>query len=763
MTTGKYDIYSKDFDLEECMAQAQQGNPDAQVSIAYCYILGINGLEEDERKGFEYAQLSANQGSPNGFDCLAECYARGWGVKQDKKKAFYWYQKSAEEGFAEGMCDLGRCYKAGIGTKKNEGLAFEWFQKAVEAGDVPALLHLAGCYMYGIGTDEDEKKAFGCYQEAAEKESPVGMWRLGECYELGLGTEKDEEAAFEWYQKAADRKLLEGIERLGWCYLVGIGTKEDEKKGRRLLEEAADRDSTFAMFWLALHHENKEEWEKSSKYLKKGMELGDCDCQVRLGRYYHEGLGVTRDDHKAYDLIHKAAVKYEDGDALYWLSWCYHEGIGVAKDEDMADTYYRKAVEKGYQEPEDKNAPPTLEEVYEEKINGTTAKSNRQAVNYKQDKKKVENCIAFIQTDKGEGSGFVIRADGLIATCEHVIGDAKKIHLKLWNASKEDWDIHAAEVYKADKKTDSALLKIKDEAVDLDFLELDVERKQPDLGEGIVMYGYPLGTRIDSNPMTLNVSFARGYVSSNNKRDDLRITTLDIHAVPGNSGSPIISGENGKVIGHLTGAILGSDPTNSIEYMIPVEYIKELLSDADGFHPEGNGKRLDSKKSDEAKESKQSAPTASKPPKPVEEEEGPVAPAPTSPKPLKTWASVKKFIKNTYKVADEEKTVLALDFPGCDEDRTQRVFVEKMETKNRTVWISVLSCIGLIDDDDIDQVLEELGEFCYGGLVKMEKRHWLRYAVLMDSVSEESLLDPIENIAYTADELEKKYIGGDQS
>ena len=60
MTTGKFDILSKDFDLEECMAQAQQGNPDAQVSIAYCYILGINGLEEDESKGFEYAQQSAN-------------------------------------------------------------------------------------------------------------------------------------------------------------------------------------------------------------------------------------------------------------------------------------------------------------------------------------------------------------------------------------------------------------------------------------------------------------------------------------------------------------------------------------------------------------------------------------------------------------------------------------------------------------------------------------------------------------------------------
>ena len=36
-------------------------------------------------------------------------------------------------------------------------------------------------------------------------------------------------------------------------------------------------------------------------------------------------------------------------------------------------------------------------------------------------------------------------------------------------------------------------------------------------------------------------------------------------------------------------------------------------------------------------------------------------------------------------------------------------------------------------------------------------------AFLIDYVSEESLLDPIRFIAYTADELEKKYIGGDQN
>ncbi|MBR2361213.1 MAG: sel1 repeat family protein, partial [Spirochaetaceae bacterium] len=94
MTTGKYDIYSKDFDLEDCMAQAQQGNPDAQVSIAFCYIRGKHGLKKDKAKGFEYLQKGfehlrqgAESGDGRSMAHLGECYEEGLGVEKDEKQA----------------------------------------------------------------------------------------------------------------------------------------------------------------------------------------------------------------------------------------------------------------------------------------------------------------------------------------------------------------------------------------------------------------------------------------------------------------------------------------------------------------------------------------------------------------------------------------------------------------------------------------------------------------------------------------------------
>ena len=110
MTTGKFDIDSKDFDLEECMAQAQQGNPNAQASIAYCYIRGKHGLKKDTPKGFEYLQ-----------------------------KCFTYLCKSAESGEGRIMALLGSCYKNGAGVEKDDAQAYEWFRKSGEAGN--AMLH----------------------------------------------------------------------------------------------------------------------------------------------------------------------------------------------------------------------------------------------------------------------------------------------------------------------------------------------------------------------------------------------------------------------------------------------------------------------------------------------------------------------------------------------------------------------------------------------------------------------------------------------
>lgn len=107
-----------------------------------------------------------------------------------------------------------------------------------------------------------------------------------------------------------------------------------------------------------------------------------------------------------------------------------------------------------------------------------------------------------------------------------------------------------------------------------------VETEQPPyIGEEIVIYGYPFGKRLNDNVMDLNISFAKGYVSSNQIIKGINTTLLDISAKAGNSGSPIVSVDSGKVIGILKGSLSGGVRNQEeVNYMLPISYIDRVLS-----------------------------------------------------------------------------------------------------------------------------------------------------------------------------------------
>ena len=119
------------------------------------------------------------------------------------------------------------------------------------------------------------------------------------------------------------------------------------------------------------------------------------------------------------------------------------------------------------------------------------------------------------------------------------------------------------------------MLKVEDGRYYYSYVELNDD---PYPGEEIVIYGYPFGSRMNDNVMQLNISFARGYISSNQTKNGIDRTLLDISAKAGNSGSPIISVESGKVIGILCGSMLGGrDNREEVNYMLPISYIDRVL------------------------------------------------------------------------------------------------------------------------------------------------------------------------------------------
>lgn len=171
----------------------------------------------------------------------------------------------------------------------------------------------------------------------------------------------------------------------------------------------------------------------------------------------------------------------------------------------------------------------------------------------------------------GNGTGFVVRADGLIVTNHHVI----------------DSDAPMRVVFSDGRKLPVTGIKLSDEDHDLALLQVDAQDLQAlVLGDSSrLVEGTP--AFIAGNPLGLDFSFAEGSVAavrpqgipkdvagSNPRPADLQeLLQLDINSDRGGSGSPIVD-ETGAVIG-IERAGMGR-----ASFAVPVNTLKAALTDS---------------------------------------------------------------------------------------------------------------------------------------------------------------------------------------
>ncbi len=161
------------------------------------------------------------------------------------------------------------------------------------------------------------------------------------------------------------------------------------------------------------------------------------------------------------------------------------------------------------------------------------------------------------------GTGFIIRADGLIVTNNHVIDQADVIKVQLEEGSK---DLIDAEVIGKDDKTDIALLRIKTKK-HLTVARLGVS-SELEVGEWVTAFGNPYG---HGHTMT------KGIVSALNREiNEINISPFiqtDASINRGNSGGPLVN-IRGEVIGVNT-AIDERGP--GLGFAIPIDVVKSIL------------------------------------------------------------------------------------------------------------------------------------------------------------------------------------------
>ena len=174
----------------------------------------------------------------------------------------------------------------------------------------------------------------------------------------------------------------------------------------------------------------------------------------------------------------------------------------------------------------------------------------------------------------GSGSGFVVSADGLILTNNHVINGATAIRVTF-----EDGRELAATVVATDAQHDLALVRVT--ATGLTPLALG-DSGALTVGEVAIAIGSPLGTFSDTITQGIVSGLGRTIdVGETGTRRTTHLTGLiqtDAAINPGNSGGPLLDAA-GKVIGIVTASASNSQ---GVGFAIPIAVALPLIRGAAG-------------------------------------------------------------------------------------------------------------------------------------------------------------------------------------
>lgn len=166
------------------------------------------------------------------------------------------------------------------------------------------------------------------------------------------------------------------------------------------------------------------------------------------------------------------------------------------------------------------------------------------------------------------GSCFALNENGYLATCYHVIEDARRIRIRGVN---EDFEHPLmARVIASDQDNDLAILKIDDSHFStLETLPYQIKSNPSEVGEEVFTLGYPLRAVMGDEIKLTNgvISACSGYMG------DATSYQLSATVQSGNSGCPVFNSD-GDVIGVVNARL---ENIESASYAIKEQYLNALI------------------------------------------------------------------------------------------------------------------------------------------------------------------------------------------
>ena len=163
----------------------------------------------------------------------------------------------------------------------------------------------------------------------------------------------------------------------------------------------------------------------------------------------------------------------------------------------------------------------------------------------------------------GQGSGFLISADGYAVTNNHVVENATNVEVAF-----DDGKSYPAKVIGTDPRTDLALIKIDGSG----FPHVNLADTVPRIGDWVLAVGNPFGL---GGTVTAGIVSARGRDIGAGPYDDF--LQIDAPVNKGNSGGPTFN-TDGSVIGVNTAIYSPSGGSVGIAFAIPAETVKSVVA-----------------------------------------------------------------------------------------------------------------------------------------------------------------------------------------
>jgi TPR repeat protein len=192
---------------------------------------------------------------------------RGDGVEKDERKGFELMSQAAEKRHVQAMANLGFLYSAGIGTPVDHSAAAQWFRLASEQNHAVSQLNLARLLLAvdKLPAPANKAEEQARWDEGAmwlKKSADQGLSDAQSSYGLLLlrgdaGLESNPAEAARYLKPAVEAGIPEAMNALAMMHQIGNGVPTDTAETERLYRMASMAGNAKAQANFALFLENK--------------------------------------------------------------------------------------------------------------------------------------------------------------------------------------------------------------------------------------------------------------------------------------------------------------------------------------------------------------------------------------------------------------------------------------------------------------------------------------------------------------------------